>query len=232
MTVYKIAAIPTEYAGVRFRSRLEARWACFFDLICWSWDYEPLDIAGWTPDFLVTPMYLNYEMLVEVKPYSKIEQFRQDDACRAAYRLQGEWNPCVAFFGLTPRMTQWYHYDASGGGEACLLDGFGFAKPKETYKTLWDRAGSIVQRNGMNADLLNQVLLCEKFIYWSYIRTEPSVLGSYPSYQSYGEAWRESWMFDLQKMYDCIAQVQEVDRINQQMKEGIKHENPTYRSVV
>ena len=33
---YTIKAIPTTYAGVRFRSRLEARWAAFFDLCGWS----------------------------------------------------------------------------------------------------------------------------------------------------------------------------------------------------
>ena len=34
--------IPTLYGGVRFRSRLEARWAAFFfDVAGWSWEYEP-----------------------------------------------------------------------------------------------------------------------------------------------------------------------------------------------
>jgi hypothetical protein len=33
--------IVTEYAGARFRSRLEARWAAFFDLCGWRWEYEP-----------------------------------------------------------------------------------------------------------------------------------------------------------------------------------------------
>lgn len=45
--------IPTTYAGTRFRSRLEGRWAAFFDLIGWRWIYEPFDTANWIPDFLV-----------------------------------------------------------------------------------------------------------------------------------------------------------------------------------
>jgi hypothetical protein len=49
----RIASIPTEYAGVNFRSRLEARWAAFFDLNGWEWQYEPVDLNGWMPDFLV-----------------------------------------------------------------------------------------------------------------------------------------------------------------------------------
>jgi hypothetical protein len=62
---YTIAAIPTRYAGVQFRSRLEARWAAFFDLLGWRWDYEPMDMKGWTPDFL---LHLHEPVLVEVKP--------------------------------------------------------------------------------------------------------------------------------------------------------------------
>lgn len=49
----RIAAIPTMYAGVQFRSRLEARWAAFFDIVGLKWDYEPFDLAGWIPDFKV-----------------------------------------------------------------------------------------------------------------------------------------------------------------------------------
>ena len=46
-------AIPTTYSGVRFRSRLEARWSVFFDLVGWTWHYEPIDLAGYIPDFIV-----------------------------------------------------------------------------------------------------------------------------------------------------------------------------------
>lgn len=36
-----IQAIETRYAGCRFRSRLEARWAVFFDTLGIKWEYEP-----------------------------------------------------------------------------------------------------------------------------------------------------------------------------------------------
>lgn len=36
-----IKAIETRYAGCRFRSRLEARWAVFFDHLGIRWEYEP-----------------------------------------------------------------------------------------------------------------------------------------------------------------------------------------------
>lgn len=51
-----IRAIPTRYAGVLFRSRLEARWAVFFDAAGISWTYEPERVAltgrsTYLPDF-------------------------------------------------------------------------------------------------------------------------------------------------------------------------------------
>lgn len=63
---YNIKAIPTSYAGVNFRSRLEARWAAFFDLCGWRWDYEPFDLDGWAPDFKLTMGCV--VALAEVKP--------------------------------------------------------------------------------------------------------------------------------------------------------------------
>jgi hypothetical protein len=59
-------AIPTFYNGTQFRSRLEARWAAFFDAVGWSWEYEPIDLRGYIPDFVVKFKPAN--LLVEVKP--------------------------------------------------------------------------------------------------------------------------------------------------------------------
>jgi hypothetical protein len=64
---YSIAAIPTEYNGRRYRSRLEARWCAFFDLLGWRPEHEPYDLGEWSPDFLVRPQGAQ-PILVEVKP--------------------------------------------------------------------------------------------------------------------------------------------------------------------
>lgn len=64
--------IPTTYNGVRFRSRLEARWAAFFDLLDWPWLYEPIDLAGYIPDFIL-PLKSG-RVLVEVKPAFTIHE--------------------------------------------------------------------------------------------------------------------------------------------------------------
>lgn len=52
-----IQAIETHYASHRFRSRLEARWAVFFDTLGVHWEYEPqgyligTDRTPYLPDF-------------------------------------------------------------------------------------------------------------------------------------------------------------------------------------
>jgi hypothetical protein len=68
--------IETNYKGYRFRSRLEARWAVFFDALGVPWEYEPEGFetsAGWyLPDFKITPRFqhewaFQSHLYVEVK---------------------------------------------------------------------------------------------------------------------------------------------------------------------
>lgn len=54
----KIQAIPTRYKGYHFRSRLEARFAVFFDALGFAWEYEPEgydlgELGYYLPDFRV-----------------------------------------------------------------------------------------------------------------------------------------------------------------------------------
>lgn len=53
-----ITAIQTAYKGYHFRSRLEARWAVFFDALGLQWEYEPEgfempDGRRYLPDFFI-----------------------------------------------------------------------------------------------------------------------------------------------------------------------------------
>lgn len=68
-----VRGIRTTYAETRFRSRLEARWAAFFDLVGWQWTYEPFDIEGWIPDFLI---HGNKPFLVEIGPCASLTEYR------------------------------------------------------------------------------------------------------------------------------------------------------------
>lgn len=62
-----IQAIETSYAGHRFRSRLEARWAVLWDTLDIRWEYEPqgfrFDGYAYLPDFYLPQL----ELWVEVK---------------------------------------------------------------------------------------------------------------------------------------------------------------------
>ncbi|MGX1708879.1 hypothetical protein ACWIFI_06070 [Streptomyces albidoflavus] len=64
-----IKPIPTSYAGCRFRSRLEARWAVFFDEYKIAWQYEPQGyLVGYEDRPYLPDFWLPKERLwVEVK---------------------------------------------------------------------------------------------------------------------------------------------------------------------
>lgn len=76
-----IKAIETRYKGYRFRSRLEARWAVFFDALGVQWEYEKegydLGKLGWyLPDFWLPGL----ECWVEIKPeYPSEDEMRKCD---------------------------------------------------------------------------------------------------------------------------------------------------------
>lgn len=60
-------AIDTEYKGYLFRSRLEARWAVFFDAIGLRWEYEPEGIVlsdgtQYLPDFFLPEFHCYFEV--------------------------------------------------------------------------------------------------------------------------------------------------------------------------
>jgi len=69
-----IKAIETEYKGYRFRSRLEARWAIFFEYLGIKFEYEPegfeLTSGRYLPDFFIP----DWEIWFEVKPNKHTEQ--------------------------------------------------------------------------------------------------------------------------------------------------------------
>jgi hypothetical protein len=117
-----IAAIPTRYKGYHFRSRLEARWAVFFDALGIAWEYEPegytlSDGTKYLPDFRL--QRLDYALnespvWVEVKRLGgdlrKTVQFARDlwaqfieeDAlyCTRLLILEGPPSPFPASYAL------------------------------------------------------------------------------------------------------------------------------------
>lgn len=88
-----IKAIETRYKGYRFRSRLEARWAVFFDALNgdgrWEYEKEGFDLGnlGWyLPDF-----YIHHGLWVEIKPRFMSGEIRLktiDQCSMLAFRLR------------------------------------------------------------------------------------------------------------------------------------------------
>ena len=79
-----VRPIETTYRGYLFRSRLEARWAVFFDALGIEWEYEPEgfvlpDGERYLPDFFL-PTF-DGGMYVEVKPtdeeFAKARKFAE-----------------------------------------------------------------------------------------------------------------------------------------------------------
>lgn len=100
-----IQAIETRYAGRRFRSRLEARWAVFFDSLSVAWEYEPEgflvgdDTRPYLPDFKVRTSA--GEWWIEVKG----DRDKLDTDLLAAF---AESSPTrqIALLGPVPRIVE------------------------------------------------------------------------------------------------------------------------------
>lgn len=102
--------IPTDYSGYRFRSRGEAGWAAFFHLLGWRWRYEPVDLAGYIPDFVVP---LDFPLLVEVKPAYSLDQIREHGTAEMKKIEKTGWRSRALLVGA-------HLLDADDGAPDCL----------------------------------------------------------------------------------------------------------------
>ncbi len=117
-----ITAIEPQYSGYRFRSRLEARWAVFFDALGLQWEYEKqgykLGGAGWyLPDFWLPSL----DTWVEIKP--EASQGASDKICALSsgleqnglllagapgYSLHGDYGHCsYTMIVYAPHVERW-----------------------------------------------------------------------------------------------------------------------------
>ena len=90
-----IKPIETRYKGYRMRSRLEARWAVFFDALGIDWEYEKegfdLDGIYYLPDFWLPDL----KVWVEIKP-----EVPDSDVMDKLARFRDLVGPIVLFCGL------------------------------------------------------------------------------------------------------------------------------------
>lgn len=105
-------SIPTYYQGRLYRSRLEARYACFFDKLGWPHEYEPLDLAGRTaytrmracgyiPDFALR--FPVATVLVECKPFTLPFPEEALDVCA---RIADAWEGNALLVGANHIVTE------------------------------------------------------------------------------------------------------------------------------
>ena len=120
-----IEAIETRYKGHRFRSRLEARWAVYFDALGIRYEYEPEgfdlgQLGYYLPDFWLPQV----TMWAEVKPreFSKVEKEK------ARVLAEGTGYPVLLLDGPPELRNYWaVHPPGEGvydwfGRESCLND--------------------------------------------------------------------------------------------------------------
>lgn len=160
----RIGGVSTRYAGRLFRSRLEARWAAFFDLAGVEWEYEPEDDRpkGWWPDFLVVNG--GKRVLVEVKPvpFSPVSiDPAYDKALSEKWSLLLGDGPDSGYVGFLARLargaveTVCVTYDSENGLHSVPL---GVNVPKSAApQRLWDEALHRIPSPGVSA-AINRVI--------------------------------------------------------------------------
>lgn len=107
-----VTAIETHYGGYRFRSRLEARWAVFFDTLGLRWGYEiegfriptRIGTVNYLPDFYLP----NSGQWVEVKGFLNMESVDRLCAIAEAMTECGEGNDLVVLGNVPgPHSLRW-----------------------------------------------------------------------------------------------------------------------------
>ncbi len=158
---YTIAAHPTLYKGTIFRSRLEARWAAFFDQGAFPGParYEPVDFLGWTPDFSFNHLDA-FEDEPEITRYAEVKPFttwaQWGDTVKkivAAYRPIELGEGCVYLLGDHPRSSFRLYWDIKDGqvrhhiNNGCLFDlAFGLAPEfNHRQERWWAEAGNLTR---------------------------------------------------------------------------------------
>lgn len=97
--------------GILYRSRLEAKWSHIFNRIGWKYSYEPFDLKGYIPDFLVDDGITNF--LIEIKGVLDIWNNNKQHLEKA---IQSGYKGLILFIGADYKMTN----------ENCVNIGIGY----------------------------------------------------------------------------------------------------------
>lgn len=110
----RIKPIETRYKGYRFRSRLEARWAVYFDALGVEWEYEPQgfdleDEGAYLPDFWLKTV----GMWAEVKG----QKFTPEEERRCSALANESGSPVLMLPG-SPEWRSYFAYEVCDWDEA------------------------------------------------------------------------------------------------------------------
>jgi len=130
---YSIPVISTTYRDQRYRSRLEAQWAAFFDLLEWRHEYEPFRVGSWLVDFHLP----EFNALVEIKPLDYWGNWTDVwQRVSSAMKSSGRRSAVILTRAMPDRC------DGIPSIGWCGLPGTGFAPKVNAYISRWFNAGS------------------------------------------------------------------------------------------
>lgn len=98
--------------NIHFRSRVEAQWAYIFDFFKWNWEYEPVDLKGYIPDFIIT--FGNDELLVEIKGENNIWEHYHTHAEKV---IESGWKNKFCILG-----SQWKYHSIFSSDTRCWVN--------------------------------------------------------------------------------------------------------------
>ncbi len=131
-----IQAIETVYNGYRFRSRLEARWAVFFDALRIPWEYEKEgfdlgEVGKYLPDFWLPTVGLRGcdtpGIWIEIKGAKPTDE--EQNKCSVL--AEGTEHPAILFWDLPcshnerdPDNDGGYQFEFEPGYHECMWDNY------------------------------------------------------------------------------------------------------------
>lgn len=92
--------------GIQFRSRIEAQWAYIFEKLGWDWEYEPIDLQGYIPDFIIKFDGDN-EILIEIKGDTNIwkEEVYKEHKEKI---IKSGWKGIFGILGSTYKISEYW----------------------------------------------------------------------------------------------------------------------------
>jgi hypothetical protein len=184
-----IKPIETVYNGYRFRSRLEARWAVFFDEagIRYEYETEGFELSSgrkYLPDFWLP----DFGIYVEIKPILSHNDSTRKDVYENQEMLcsdfRDETGKAILLYRGNPWDDIWgflYAFDVNDSGSAGASD---YDARFVDVSTLWDKTSPVLMVNdtSMNRTICvtSDLNICNK-----YVVNAQMIMQHYPMYSAY-----------------------------------------------